>query len=580
MVKKTLTLIVLLAAMSAIFAQAADLFFSEYVEGSSNNKAIEIFNGTGDPVDLSNYTVKLGSNGGTWSTTNILTMSGTLDDGEVYVIANASANAAILAVSDVTSTVTYFNGNDALGLFHGTTVIDMIGVYQQDPGTAWPVAGTDGATLNHTLIRKPTVISGNTDFIAGAGTTIDNSEWIVQPQDYITDLGTHTFTPGAQQAAAPTFDPPAGVYSSAISVTLATTTANGVIRYTTDGTEPTATSTQYGNPIPVSVTTTIKAKTFATGMNASLTASATYTFPVMVSNIAALRSSAADGATVYHLTNEVILTMQQAWRHQKYVQDATGAILIDDYNSIITTTYAIGDGITGLTGTLSRYTTGMLQFWPTLNSPAATSHNNVIVPQLVTIADLNNNQETYQSHLVRLNNVHYDNATGDYAAQTSYNLLDNTGTITMRTQFSDADYILNPTPMHTGNFDMYVIVTQYNTTAQVTPRMLSDFNPPTANDDEFNVPMGIALKGNYPNPFNPETTISFQMDKAAPAQVTIYNQKGQVVKNFDLPQAGKGITSLVWNGKDDNGLSVASGVYFFRLKSGAYSSTKKMVLMK
>lgn len=579
MIKKTLTMLVLMVAVSAIFAQAANLFFSEYVEGASNNKAIEIFNGTGDPIDLSGYTVKLGSNGGTWSTTNILTMTGILDDGDVYVIANSSASAAILAVANVTSTVTYFNGNDCLGLFQGDTMIDIIGVYQQDPGTAWPVAGTDGATLNHTLIRKPTVTQGNINWTASAGTTIDNSEWIVHPQDYITDLGAHTFNPGSQQASSPTFNPPAGVYSSAINVTLATTTTGGVIRYTTDGTEPGATSTQYSTPIPVSATTTIKAKTFATGMDPSYTATATYTFPVMMNNIAALRAATADGSTVYHLANEVILTMQQAWRHQKFIQDATGAILIDDYPGVITTTYNIGDGITGITGTLSRYTTGMLQFWPTINPQPASSTGNVIVPQVVTIAQLNANMEQYQSQLVRLNTVHYENPTGDYAAQTSYNLLDSTGSITMRTQFSDADYIVNPTPMHTGNFNVYVIVTQYNTTAQVTPRRLADFNP-VANEDETLVPMNISLKGNYPNPFNPETTISFVMDKPAPATVTIYNQKGQIVKNYDLPLAGKGTTSLVWNGKDDNGLSVASGIYYFRLKSGAYSSTKKMVLMK
>ncbi len=170
---------------------AYDLFFSEYVEGSSSNKAIEIFNGTGATVDLSNYTIKLGSNGAAWG--NTLTPTGTLAHGEVYVIANADANASILGASDVTSTVTFYNGDDALALFHGETQIDAIGVYQVDPGTAWSVAGIANATVEHTLIRKPSVIRGNLDFIAGAGTTTEDSEWIVQAQDYSTDLGMHTF---------------------------------------------------------------------------------------------------------------------------------------------------------------------------------------------------------------------------------------------------------------------------------------------------------------------------------------------------------------------------------------------------
>jgi hypothetical protein len=581
MIKKALTTLILLAAIVAIFGQAADLFFSEYVEGSSNNKALEIFNGTGSPVDLSNYTVKLGSNGGEWSTTNIITLTGTLDSGDCFVIANAGANAAILAIAGVTSTVTYYNGDDTVGLFNGTTMIDVIGVYQTDPGTAWDVAGTVGATLNHTLIRKPNVTQGNLDFIAGAGTNQDDSEWIVFAQDYITDLGIHTFDPGAQDpAATPTFDPPAGVYGAPINVTIATVTPGAQIRYTTNGSEPTATSTLYTAPVAISATTTLKAKAFATGMDPSYTATAMYTFPVMVSNIAALRAATADASTVYHLTGEVILTFQQTWRHQKYIQDATGAILIDDQPGVIITPYNIGDGITGITGTLSRYTTGMLQFWPTINPPAASSTGNHITPQVVTIAQLNANMEMYQSRLVRINTVHYDSATGDYAALTNYNLLDASGTTVMRTQFSDADYITTPTPMHTGNFNVNVIVTQFNTTLQVTPRMLSDFNPPVANDDQIITPAGANLIGNYPNPFNPETTISFSLDKAAPAMVTIYNQKGQIVKNYDMPIADKGVNTLAWNGKDDSGQSVSSGVYYFRLKSGSYSSTKKMVLMK
>lgn len=576
--KKALMLIVLMAATAAIFAQAVDLFFSEYVEGTSNNKALEIFNGTGDPVDLSNYTVKLASNGGTWNTTNILHMTGVLDDGEVYVIANSGAEASILAIANVTSTVTYYNGNDVVGLFNGDTLIDIIGVYQQDPGPAnWPVAGTTSGTAEHTLIRKPDVIQGNTNFIAGAGTNQDDSEWIVHPQNYFADLGQHTFNPSApEQAATPVFNPPAGVYANPINVTTTSETTGAEIRYTTDGSEPSESSTLYTVPIAISSTTTLKAKAFAAGFNPSYTATANYLFPVQISNIAALRASIADGTTIYQLANEVILTMQQTWRHQKFIQDATGAILIDDYPGVIITTYNIGDGITGITGTLNRYTTGMLQFWPTVDPGPATSSGNVVIPQLVTITELNHDIELYQSRLVRLNNVHYASPSGDYAALTSYDLLDDTGTVVMRTQFSDADYI--GTPMHQGNFDVYVIVTQYNTAVQVTPRMLSDFNP-VANDDEVLIPRNIELLGNFPNPFNPETTIRFRMDKSAPAELTIYNEKGQVVKTINTITT-QGINSVVWDGKDLSGKQVSSGVYFFRLKSGSYSSTKKMVMMK
>ncbi|MFA6721471.1 MAG: lamin tail domain-containing protein, partial [Candidatus Cloacimonadaceae bacterium] len=234
MTKRTLLPLLMLGFISLMFAQAADLFISEYVEGSSNNKALEIFNGTGASVDLSQYTMKLASNGSpTWSATNSVTLSGTLANNDVFVIANAGAGPDIQAVADMTHTVTYYNGNDCLGLFHGDTLIDIIGVLGTDPGTAWPVAGTDGATLNHTLIRKPDVSQGNTDWIAGAGTNMDNSEWIVHPQDYIVDLGAHTFDPGGNEnAASPTFDPPAGVYGQPLSVSISSATAGATIRYT------------------------------------------------------------------------------------------------------------------------------------------------------------------------------------------------------------------------------------------------------------------------------------------------------------------------------------------------------------
>jgi flagellar hook assembly protein FlgD len=70
------------------------------------------------------------------------------------------------------------------------------------------------------------------------------------------------------------------------------------------------------------------------------------------------------------------------------------------------------------------------------------------------------------------------------------------------------------------------------------------------------------------------------MEKNAPAQIDIFNQKGQIVKSFNVDMAPKGMNSLVWNGMDNSGNAVSSGVYFFRLRSGSYSSTKKMVLMK
>jgi len=99
-------------------------------------------------------------------------------------------------------------------------------------------------------------------------------------------------------------------------------------------------------------------------------------------------------------------------------------------------------------------------------------------------------------------------------------------------------------------------------------------------DDQQGVAPVSALYPNFPNPFNPETTISFSLSKASPAHLDIYNIRGQLVKSLikgDLPQ---GDHKVVWNGRDFSGRPVASGVYLYRLQTGDYTRTLKMMLMK
>lgn len=175
---------------------ATDLFFSEYIEGSSNNKAIEIFNGTGAPVDLSIYTLKKGTNGATYSATYDLSDAmATLPNNDVLVLAYGQSNATILALADDTPGIMSFNGDDPYGLFKNDVLIDVIGVAGSgDPGTAWNVAGTTNATAEHTLVRKSSIASPTTDWVASAGTTTENSQWNVYGQDEISYLGAHVFT--------------------------------------------------------------------------------------------------------------------------------------------------------------------------------------------------------------------------------------------------------------------------------------------------------------------------------------------------------------------------------------------------
>lgn len=161
----------------------AELFFSEYVEGSSNNKALEIYNPTGSSVDLSAYTVKLYANGGT-SASNTQALSGTLAAGSTLTILNASFTTSVTVANSITSTVTYFNGDDAITLEKSGVVIDQIGVVGEDPGTAW-TTGTNYSTLDKTLRRKSNIVHGT---VPVTGWDI-GSEWDVFEKDTFTGLG-------------------------------------------------------------------------------------------------------------------------------------------------------------------------------------------------------------------------------------------------------------------------------------------------------------------------------------------------------------------------------------------------------
>ncbi|MFC1887941.1 FlgD immunoglobulin-like domain containing protein [Candidatus Cloacimonadota bacterium] len=85
---------------------------------------------------------------------------------------------------------------------------------------------------------------------------------------------------------------------------------------------------------------------------------------------------------------------------------------------------------------------------------------------------------------------------------------------------------------------------------------------------------------NYPNPFNPVTNISFSLLEASQVDLNIYNLKGELVRSLLSDVIPSGDNSILWDGRDDSGTIVPSGLYFYKLKAGIYTSTRKMMLMK
>ena len=93
------------------------------------------------------------------------------------------------------------------------------------------------------------------------------------------------------------------------------------------------------------------------------------------------------------------------------------------------------------------------------------------------------------------------------------------------------------------------------------------------------LPLAYALSENFPNPFNPQTNIRFDVPVASNVTVTIYNILGEKIRKFEKRYEA-GTHTLMWDGKNSSGEDIASGVYFYKLSAGNYQETRKMVLIR
>jgi len=187
-----------------------DLFISEYAEGSSNNKYLEIYNGTGAEVSLAEYALPSVANApetvGEYEYWNdgaaIFGDVTAIADGDVFVLCHPSADEAILAHCDATHQF-LSNGDDGRMLVKGTetayTIVDTLGDFNGDPGSGWDVCGVDNATKDHTLVKKDRK-GGNADWDASRGTSASDCDWLVKDNEDWTDLGKHCLDAQAEVA--------------------------------------------------------------------------------------------------------------------------------------------------------------------------------------------------------------------------------------------------------------------------------------------------------------------------------------------------------------------------------------------
>jgi hypothetical protein len=275
-----------------------------------------------------------------------------------------------------------------------------------------------------------------------------------------------------------------------------------------------------------------------------------------VNTIAELRAGTIGND--YTLNGEAVVTFVQSFRNQKFIEDGTAAILIDDSNAIITSALATGDGITGLTGTLDEFG-GMMQFRPTMNV-SASSTGNAIVAQSVLVSDLNANPNNYESEYVRI----FEYAIIDAATNPTwivgleYQMLTQSGDYIFRTSFYDADYIGAEVPTSNTTVVSGIITERNDGSYYITARSLSDFaNDLGANDNAIE---GFVMT---PNPAN--TFIQVKGASNSPMSIQI----------FDI--LGKQVLALE-NANRVNIQSLTSGMYIVKaLQNGGVATTKLIV---
>jgi len=261
----------------------------------------------------------------------------------------------------------------------------------------------------------------------------------------------------------------------------------------------------------------------------------------------------------YQINSEAIVTYARATRNQKYIQDASAAILIDDDANVITNSFVIGDGMTGFRGQTT-YFNGVLQIVP-LENIAPSSTGNTITPQVVTIANILGNVELYESELVRINNITFadGNGTNTFAGNVTYNINDG-ATMEFRTFLTEVDYVVNSNVIPNVTRDIIVLVSKNVVTPRVVARSFVDVN--TLSTKNFNTIDGLTL---YPNPLKGNTLFLTSTANAI-MSVQIFDVLGKEVLKSNVTNNAVNVSGL------------NAGIYIVKITEEGKTATRKLVI--
>ena len=580
--------ILTLALFASVFAFAQGPIITGMMDGDCSGgtpKVLEIYaNGT---VDFSLYSLENQTNSNdTWANTYDLSAIGTLTDTFVYVYKEtADSNIFATEFPSVTNTldtgassIINLNGDDRVRIIETatTTVIDQYGVEATDgTDSDWEYKDGYGKRNAGTAPNAGAFIPANW---TNANGVFDGQGSCQGGATFESIYGIGTYTPPTvfnpmlaitSPTEAAVLNPEAGtsmtlsfvVQNFVVDVTSGS--GDGHVHYSVDGGGTVMVYTT--DPI---ILTGLGAGTHTiemwlvdnshTPLDPAVEASVAFDIAAytQVADLAALRASAADA--YYEVTGEVIGTFGQSYHSQKWVQDATAGMKIDDDDDMITTAYNEGDGVTGLKGMLVSTNSGLL-FLATADPGVASSTGNVVTPETVTLADLVANIGDYEAELVLVSNAtiaDYDSGDGTFQTGKNYPLTDASGASTLRTNFYGADYIGEALP--TEAMDYVCIVGSYNGAAQVTPRNAADFLTLSVAQPSIK---GFAL---YPNPTKGTLNITTQ------------NNLEKNIQIMDL--LGKQVFNVTTSATSINVSNLNAGVYIINIEEAGYVAVRKLVV--
>lgn len=293
----------------------------------------------------------------------------------------------------------------------------------------------------------------------------------------------------------PTFSTPSGLYMEPFDVNLTCEEESASIYYTLDGTTPDSTSILYdGELISVSQTTVLKAIAYAEGFRPSSVASATYTFPIDVDDIATfLAENTSTSNTIYRITNDVVFVFRSG--ANIYVQDETSGLLVYDQNNVVTTEYEPGDIISGgIVGTYKLYN-GLSEMIASADMAESTENIGEIEPISATIEDIITDYELYESRLVRLGNVIFpDGGTYTTSSATNLAIIQGDDTMQCRNNFKTLDTTI--AEGYEADVTGFILryVNNNSTSYQISPRYNTDI---TASTPTAATPVITPVSGTY-----------------------------------------------------------------------------------